>query len=450
MLFSSSFFIGTLIVVIIGSFLSAHLDVVPPIFLAGWCTFIAAIVQLMRKWEGQVRGWVGFRFPIFIVVLVLVLVLSVFDLSDNHELPFARTQKSPEKASSAFAAWLERDKSTVGPSTVFIVAAEGGGARAAYMTALALEKMRARCSAFQHRLFAVIGVSGGSVGAALSAAAAKWRPPFVGPADCSHIEAPARLAEASKKESPTVKAADTEEEPKEPAAVAAAGTDLLRPLLRGGLTLDLLMRALPGSLLQTHGVGGSKSVDRNFFQKWFDRSSYLDWRLDLAWREQASEQSIRDRLFLDVWPGLTGDVPALILLATDVSSGRRVAISHLQFSEEDIPEGNDGITCLSPFQKREEESADEAEKALSRRTRLLTTAEIAPGRDLPLLEAAFVSARFPIVTPAATLPCPRKVVVRLKNGGEKKVNTRWRLVDGGYFENSGLTTALELSSLQTQ
>jgi hypothetical protein len=45
------------------------------------------------------------------------------------------------------------------------------------------------------------------------------------------------------------------------------------------------------------------------------------------------------------------------------------------------------------------------------------------------LGAALTSARFPIITPPATLPCPEPP---------------WRLVDGGYFENSGLTTALEL------
>jgi hypothetical protein len=77
--------------------------------------------------------------------------------------------------------------------------------------------------------------------------------------------------------------------------------------------------------------------------------------------------------------------------------------------------------CLSP--------TVEAANPSALRAQLLTFEDIAPGRDTTLLAAAVASARFPIVTPAATLPCPEPY---------------WRVVDGGYFENSGLTTVLEL------
>jgi hypothetical protein len=60
---------------------------------------------------------------------------------------------------------------------------------------------------------------------------------------------------------------------------------------------------------------------------------------------------------------------------------------------------------------------------------MLTTDDILPNYDPGLVTAAIASARFAWVTPAATMPC---------NGSS------WRLVDGGYFENSGLTTAFDL------
>src|SRR6185503_17993739 len=54
-------------------------------------------------------------------------------------------------------------------------------------------------------------------------------------------------------------------------------------------------------------------------------------------------------------------------------------------------------------------------------------------RTVSLATAAFLSARFPLVTPEAELPSTSDT----SKTGE-------RLVDGGYFENSGAATLLEL------
>jgi hypothetical protein len=54
---------------------------------------------------------------------------------------------------------------------------------------------------------------------------------------------------------------------------------------------------------------------------------------------------------------------------------------------------------------------------------------VVPRIEVPAATAAILSARFPGVTAAGRLPCSGQVQ---------------RLVDGGYFENSGLTTVLEL------
>src|SRR5262249_4658032 len=55
---------------------------------------------------------------------------------------------------------------------VFVVSAEGGGLRAAYYTALVLASIQDRCPAFAQHTFAISGVSGGSLGAAVFAALA--------------------------------------------------------------------------------------------------------------------------------------------------------------------------------------------------------------------------------------------------------------------------------------
>src|SRR5262249_53562225 len=133
---------------------------------------------------------------------------------------------------------------------------------------------------------------------------------------------------------------------------------------------------------------------------------------------------LRTRRFYDMWPGTEGrDVPALILLSTDVAGGRRVAISHLSFDPQDgsansTDNNKTTARCSSPEPAPLPRPEDEA--------RLLALRDAAPWLSPSLPAAAVVSASVALMTPAATVPC----------AGE-----RWRLVDGGCFENSGLTTA---------
>jgi len=68
-------------------------------------------------------------------------------------------------------------------------------------------------------------------------------------------------------------------------------------------------------------------------------------------------------------------------------------------------------------------------QGLESRARLLTLDDLLPRIEVPAATAAVLSARFPGITAPGRLPC----------SGPAR-----RLVDGGYFENSGLTTVLEL------
>src|SRR5208337_4918502 len=55
------------------------------------------------------------------------------------------------------------------------------------------------------------------------------------------------------------------------------------------------------------------------------------------------------------------------------------------------------------------------------------------GADMRLSTAALLSARFPIISPAGIL----------RAEGEQAIGDR--VVDGGYFENSGLTSAMDVA-----
>jgi hypothetical protein len=109
--------------------------------------------------------------------------------------------------------------------------------------------------------------------------------------------------------------------------------------------------------------------------------------------------------YLQHWtPEGTG--PALIFNATEVRTGQRRIIAPFKFPSKDVN--------FLP---------------LWRRTGDLT---------LSVASAAIVSARFPWLTPSAWFD------VRPGEDGAGRASARIRLVDGGYFENSGVSTAHDL------
>ena len=398
------------------------LSVPAPAFFAGWfAVVIVAVATLRALIQWAVVDWWGANklsqkpvvAPIVTLLVAWAIVLTALDLNDNHELAYRRESswRPAPLATDAFSAWLESQRKKFGPQpavpTVFIVTAEGGGARAAYMTALTLEVLRQHCQKFAQWHFATIGVSGGSVGAALSAASEATPR-----GDCKLPE---------------------EIDPNSYIPAKVAGTDFLDPSLRALLLSDLALRLWPGSAWRSNGHDGQYQVANSPLDLMRDRGQNIERTLSDAWQHAGGgsnplgEQSFNNYSPFPLEKG--GNRPALILLTTDVASGHRIAFSHLRFRDgvSQPPVSTFSQMILPPPPCRS--PADEARAAPALRARLLTFNDIAPGRETTLLAAAVASARFPIISSAATLPCSEP---------------RWRVVDGGYFENSGLTTALEL------
>jgi hypothetical protein len=107
-----------------------------------------------------------------------------------------------------------------------------------------------------------------------------------------------------------------------------------------------------------------------------------------------------------VWT-VKGAVPGLVFNATAVDSGQPALISSFPFPV--WMAGYDDIR-----------------------------AHLCQGEDIPLSTAVLVSARFPWVSPAAWIPNST-----CKEGGRRSslASAKLRLVDGGYFDNSGTETA---------
>jgi predicted acylesterase/phospholipase RssA len=287
----------------------------------------------------------AWRLPLDAIAFGCAAVFSLWN--DNHEVrirpaPVPIDSRSP--VTVGFARWTAVHPD--GP--VVIVAAEGGGIRAAYWTAAVLAKVHTDVPETRTRLFAVSGVSGGSVGAAVYAALVR---------DGRNVAA-------------------------EAAPLLARG--FLAPVLAKMVTGDFLQWLLPIPVPA------------------FDRSLGLEEAMAAAYRGDgpAARPATFDAAFLDLQPDARAGVPALYLTSVSVETGARV--------------------IASPFAWPRD---------VTRRDRIdvhdLTEA------DFSLAAAVHNSARFTYISPAGRLRSAR---------GED----RGHVVDGGYFENTGIETAIDL------
>ena len=344
------------------------------ISLASVITLANFLLYLGARW----------RAPVVKLVLLWWVIINFNNLPDNHAVRHADGavgRVSIPRYTDAFRQWLgtRADRSQYGQQAypVFLVAAEGGGLRNAYITATVLAYLQERCPAFAQHTFAITSVSGGSVGAAVFAAlTAARRAPNNSNQGCR----PQDASLAGTSASTYVSATDS-----------ILGSDLLTPLLAMGLYPDFAQRFIPWS------------VER------FDRARGLELALERSWRQVVGDR-IADsvglaRSFYALPVRDTSlSVPVLMLNTTHVQTGQRMVVSHV---EPDSAEFN-GLESL---------------------------ARLTDSLQPPLSSAAFLSARFPFVTPEGTLTA--------KGGAQ-------RYVDGGYFDNSGATTVAEMLTARTR
>lgn len=126
----------------------------------------------------------------------------------------------------------------------------------------------------------------------------------------------------------------------------------------------------------------------------WDRARGLEIAFEEAWNKTQSDRNpLRDSYYAHWNPQKTA--PALVLNATEVETGEPLRISPFLIS---LPQGDENI-----FDR--------------------------PDIDFRLSTAAGISARFPFVTPVAWYA---------------KNSAKFRLADGGYFDNSGVSTALDI------
>lgn len=326
--------------------------------------------------------------PVAIAFLIALLVLSWRDWHDTHFVtPLSGAPSASRQLGSSFEQWLAarpdhkayRDQHR--PYPVYIVAARGGGIYAAYHTATFLARMQDLCPDFPTHLFAASSVSGGSVGAATYAGLVAINAPA--PQDHGCLEAALKALPANDAPGPLERQARD---------ILAA--DLLSPAVGAMLFTDPVAQLLPTCPSAPGLLCGH------------DRARSLEQALERSFEQVTGRDAATDPLQASVYAQWKpqGSTPALLINTTEVETGAPIVIA--------------------PFSVRAGDQAG-LRATLQSRARDL---------DLRLSTAAFISARFPYISPAASYLDERDASHPVKH----------RLVDGGYFDNSGISTALDV------
>ena len=322
------------------------------------------------------------RFPAISVLLLIAFVSTALNLNDNHEVRKLKPNvEEQDSVSVALTRWVKQRPDRAYYQTkkypyidalnlsaerrdreieerrqypIYVIAAQGGGIYAAHQTALALARIQDRCPAFAQHIFAISGVSGGSLGAALFSALVKFRTKNAAPiTDPSCLERTGGLAEPGWYEKRVDK---------------FMSSDFLSPLVAAGLFPDFLQRFLPFSIAE------------------FDRARAFELSIERAWRLAVPEddKNVFGRSFYGLWKP-DGIVPALVLNSVEVHSGARRVVSPFAFKGR----MNNSLETLRPIL----------------------------GHNIALSTAVGLSARFPWLLPAATITSAKDRQYRLVDGG---------------------------------
>jgi hypothetical protein len=122
--------------------------------------------------------WISLRFRVHIVSFLLIVagLSAIPGCNNNHELRKLKWGEQRRIMAADFVEWMSsRPDKNLYPDgyPVIVVAAEGGGIRAAFTTAMALAELEDAEPRFAEHLYLISSVSGGSVGAAVFASLCK-------------------------------------------------------------------------------------------------------------------------------------------------------------------------------------------------------------------------------------------------------------------------------------
>lgn len=249
------------------------------ISMALWVSFGSLVIVLGMK----------MKFPILTALLLYAVAIS--PLTDNHVMRSlsgtSQLVTARPTVTAAFDAWsarLAHDYAAEGVHPVFIVATEGGGIRAAYWTATTLTALDDDIPGFRDHLFAISGVSGGSVGTAA------YTSLITRQMDDPHAVTKLR-----------------------PIAQKMLAYDALAPTLSAMTQQDFLQRFLPWPLLP-------------------DRARALEESWQRGWRQSNNGDDRVGQGLLAMMNGRQDRMPSVFLNGTTVETGSRLIASNCRIT----------------------------------------------------------------------------------------------------------------------
>ncbi|WP_327251465.1 hypothetical protein [Streptomyces sp. NBC_01244] len=367
------------------------------------------VLNELQRWSERATPVTGFRAlklertPVFVLLIAWFLMASMVDPHGHHQVRTREMEaRSPVLAddmdlNAVFGRWaaancatvplavdMTGDPKTSPPVRLVIVAASGGGVRAAYWTSSVLDQLfppgpvpdiaGSRCPPSDGRapVFAVSGISGGSLGAM------SW----------------------ISRNSPDVQG-------ETPSHQVVFGKDHLSGAL-AWLTYVDLPRAFTG-------FGGK------------DRAAVLEQ----SWEHQQKE--LKDPFYATWQTATTAWTPLALFNGTAAESGCRVLTAPVQLGAFDRPVG--ATSCTQRPEQPLRPGAPQEEPQVGGPTLIDLRGGFLCGRqDVNRSTAALLSARFPWITPSG----------RIAGDECGYPGAEVSIVDGGYVEGTGSMTAVDL------
>jgi hypothetical protein len=350
-----------------------------------------------------------FRLPLLLVMFGCAIAFSLLGLNDNHgirtsaSLSAADGDHRDQTIADGFKLWLKsrKDLNLYKDYPIYIVAAEGGGIYAAFRAATFLSGIQDLCPRFSHHLFSISSVSGGSVGAAVFAGLTKSIKPkeerLSANSGCTKLDPGTRLKRNSELFFSDV-------------AESILSDDFLSPPLAAFFFPDLMQRFL---FFPVQRFDRAAALERSVENSWEHHAASYQAKFPDNWQSQ--DNPLR-QAFSRHWTH-DSDTPALFMNTTEVETGRGFVISPFTF---------DAVGLSSSPLSFGSDSG---------------TGSGATRRMVSTSTAAVLSARFPWLTPPGSF---QSKSARRTGGRETTQETRTSLVDGGYFDNSGVVTAMHI------
>ncbi len=425
--------------------------------------FLFGSLVLAGSWLVKKGYQTGAPLLLFVVIVAAALTAVNTHLNDLRTLPDGAVSKNDRQIdiSEAVARWKEANGCSDACPPALIVAAEGGASRAAFMAATVIGHLIDREPALHdaegvetpgRRIFAFSGVSGGAFGAAVIRAAladtvdgGSRTPPCVNTARVwfgDHVKRDANYTW------------------RECLQLLSSGDYISAAFIGLGFRDNLSPREWfvgPKPWMEDRAALLEKAFERHY--DFVTNAAYKDdyWTSALIQTGRACEASSNKGLCRRF--GYARDIakkkwaPLLLLNGTSVDSGVRIIASDLVSTRRspDSPsrvalypaafdlfemlssqcKAAGGEACKNPDSEPcKKITGDQCPSAANGGD---DAPSVRNGPDVLLSTAALTSARFPVVSPAGT--------VRTKDSADYGD----RVVDGGYFENAGLTTALDVA-----